>query len=60
MKSNQAFTLRKKIETYANSMVADSWRGSADPEDYEVITEDFLKAKKDLEDYISSLISKQL
>lgn len=51
----QAEKLKKLISNYAESAIADSWAGSADPEDYESIVESCNAAKKKLDDYITTL-----
>lgn len=57
MTHQQAKTLRHKIEQYALSMVADSWKGSVeDPEDYESLVQDLDAAKNKMEKYLKSLI----
>lgn len=47
--------LKRLITAYKNSAIADSWAGSADPEDYESIVESCNAAKKKLDDYIATL-----
>ena len=47
--------LGKLIEAYKNAAIADSWAGSADPEDYEYLVESCKAAKKKLDDYITTL-----
>lgn len=57
MKPNQAAALWRKIEDYANAMVADSWKGAGDPEDYESLVEGLAEAKNELRSYIETLLS---
>lgn len=47
--------LKSLITAYKNSAIADSWAGSADPEDYESLVESCFAAKKKLDDYITTL-----
>lgn len=47
--------LKRLITVYKNSAIADSWAGSADPEDYESLVESCKAAKKKLDDYITTL-----
>lgn len=56
MNTNEAKALRKIIENYATAMVADSWKGSEDPDDYEILCKNFADAKEDLEQYLKTLI----
>ena len=44
--------LKKLIEAYKNSAIADSWAGSADPEDYESIRESCTEAKEKLDAFV--------
>lgn len=57
MKPNQSAALWRKIESYANAMVADSWKGAGDPEDYESLVEGLEEAKNELRRYIDTLSS---
>lgn len=47
--------LKRLITAYKTSAIADSWAGSADPEDYESLVESCKAAKKKLDDYITKL-----
>lgn len=47
--------LKKLIEEYKNSAIADSWAGSADPEDYESILESCTEAKEKLDAFVESI-----
>lgn len=51
----QAEKLKQLIQEYAETMVADSWAGSADPEDYENIRGDHQEATDALFTYLSSV-----
>ena len=51
----QAEKLKKLISNYAESAIADSWAGSADPEDYESIIESCTEAKEKLDTFIESI-----
>ena len=55
LKGNQAAALRNKIEAYVKAAVADSWKGAADPEDYESFVQELESAKNELESYIKKL-----
>lgn len=56
MTPNELKVLKKKIKTYADAMVADSWKGACeDPDDYEILCENLEHAEKDLNDYLESL-----
>ena len=56
MNKNEAKALRKIIENYATAMVADYWKGSQDPDDYEILCKSFAEAKEELEQYLKTLI----
>ena len=55
MTPNELKVLKKKIKTYADAMVADSWKGAGEPEDYEILCERLEHAEKDLNEYLESL-----
>lgn len=57
MKPNQKAALWRKIEDYAAAMVADSWKGAGDPEDYESLIRGLEEAKNELRSYIDTLSS---
>lgn len=47
-----AYNLAKLIRAYATAKVADSWRGSRPPEEWEGIADKVVEAAEALEDYI--------
>lgn len=51
----QVEKLKKLISNYAESAIADSWAGSADPDDYESIVESCELAKQKLDNFIVEL-----
>lgn len=51
----QAAKLKRLIKDYAETMVADSWAGSADPEDYESIRGNHREAEDALTKYIAEI-----
>lgn len=51
----QVSKLKRLIKDYAETMVADSWAGSADPLDYESLRESHVEAEAKLEAYLSEL-----
>lgn len=51
----QAAKLKRLIKDYAETMVADSWAGSADPEDYESIRGSHKEAEETLDKYIAKI-----
>lgn len=51
----QAAKLKRLIKDYAETMVADSWAGSADPEDYESIRGNHKEAEGALTKYIAEI-----
>ncbi len=51
----QAVKLKRLIKDYAETMVADSWAGSADPEDYESIRGNHKEAEDALTKYITNI-----
>lgn len=57
MNEKQAVELRKRIEEYAQSMVADSWKGAGDPLDYQSLVDGLEESKMKLEEFIQSLIN---
>lgn len=57
MKPNQKAALWRRIEDYAAAMVADSWKGAGDPEDYESLVRGLEEAKNELSNYIEKLSS---
>lgn len=57
IKPNQKAALWRKIEDYAAAMVADSWKGAGDPEDYESLVGNLEEAKNELNNYIEKLSS---
>ena len=57
IKPNQKAALWRKIEDYAAAMVADSWKGAGDPEDYESLVDNPEEAKNELSNYIEKLLS---
>ena len=56
MTPKEATRLTALISAYTDSAIADSWAGSADPDDYEKIIEGCVNAKAKLDTYIQSLI----
>lgn len=52
----QAGKLNRLVQDYAETMVADSWAGSADPEDYQSIRGSHAEAADKLRNYISALV----
>lgn len=52
---SQAAKLKRLIRDYAETMVADSWVGSADPEDYENIRGNHKEAEDMLMKYIANI-----
>lgn len=53
---DQAEKLKQLIQDYAETMVDDSWAGSADPEDYQSIRDSHAEADDKLRRYIASLV----
>ena len=51
----QAAKLKQLIKDYAETAVADSWAGSADPEDYENIRGDHKDSEEALFAYLASI-----
>ena len=51
----QAAKLKRLIKDYAETMVADSWAGSADPDDYDNIRGDHKEAEEALMKYMASI-----
>lgn len=47
--------LDKLIKNYTESAIADSWAGSADPEDYESIVQSCTEAKEELNAFVESI-----
>lgn len=52
----QAVKLKRLIQDYAETMVADSWAGSADPEDYQSIRGSHAESAAYLREYIETLM----
>ena len=57
MNKKQAEELRERIEAYAQSMVADSWKGAGDPIDYDSLVDGLEESKLELEEFIQSMIT---
>lgn len=55
LNQSQIAKLKSLIKDYAETMVADSWAGSADPEDYENIRGNHKEAEEKMLNYLAEI-----
>lgn len=56
MKPNQAAALRRRINRYTEASVEMAFIGSRDPDEHDVIEEEFAAAEAELNKYIDALV----